>query len=612
MDYLLTDIHVSKITEHKVLSGDLGTSAQTAHKALLTKIALTAKKEYHKHHYRKPKWRIPSEKNRGRYISCLKKELSKIALVNCNYTTLNAAINRSKTNSLGRMRPRPPNSTKCTPEIDRLDAILGSALEKHRSNPSKANLQKAKALERDLRKRRNAFETKTLLEFLTHIEDLHQLQKMRTFYQKIKMQNQNSTNPSFVIRDPDSTNEDKVYSSTKKGYLHFWSRYLEKTFAQAQFCDIKVIKRFGYPPSMTKVNDHSHPLSNWDKPLSLLEVSQAIKSLKNMKAAGLDEITNEDIKLIDNLRPGLIHSLLQKIWDAEICPNEFRQSIFCLFPKPGKPGKPIDLREQKNYRPIALLSTLRKVYECILSSRILKIASLNCSQFGFLHGKSTTDCIFLLVEAILEARYAVRGPRMGTNQRLYSAFLDFKGAFDVVFRELLWQKMASRFGIKGKLLRVIMDLYTNTTGHAIVNELVTESFPIYSGVLQGSVLGPCLFLLFLDDLLEKLSNSKLGISMRHFTLSVIAFADDITLLSTDQGNLQRLLDICYSWALKNCMTFGLDKCFVVVFNSRTKKPANLPAFRFGGTSSSPNYLDTYYPENAPELYLGFNITDRIA
>ena len=131
--------------------------------------------------------------------------------------------------------------------------------------------------------------------------------------------------------------------------------------------------------------------------------------------------------------------------------------------------------------------------------------------------------------------------------------------------------MASRFHINGKLLRVIIDLFTDTTGYAIINDVTTERFPIYSGVLQGSVLGPTLFLLFLDDLLDELHESKLGISMGRFALSVLAYADDVTLLSIDQGNLQRLLDICCSWSIKNGMTFGFDKCFAVVFNSRSKK-----------------------------------------
>ena len=85
------------------------------------------------------------------------------------------------------------------------------------------------------------------------------------------------------------------------------------------------------------------------------------------------------------------------------------------------------------------------------------------------------------------------------------------------------------------------------------------------------MLGPTLFLLFLDDLLEELHESGLGISMKEFLLSVIAYADDITLLSLKTNKLQRLLDICYSWATANGMTFGLDKCFAVVFKSRTKK-----------------------------------------
>ena len=272
-------------------------------------------------------------------------------------------------------------------------------------------------------------------------------------------------------------------------------------------------------------------LSSLDKPLTEAEVCRAIKSLKNMKAAGLDEITNEDIKLIQNLRPGLIHTVLQKLWEEEICPLEFRQSLFHLIPKPGKPGKPRDLRLQTNYRPIALLSSFRKLYEVILSSRLLKHVSLNQSQFGFLSGRSTSDCIFILVEAILEARYAIRGPRDGTNQRLYAAFLDIKGAFDAVPRERIWQKMYERFCIRGKILRVIIDLFKDTTGQAIVNELYTGRFSIYSGVLQGSVLGPTLFLLFLDDLLEELHETGIGISMGDFILSVLAYADDITLLS---------------------------------------------------------------------------------
>ena len=211
-----------------------------------------------------------------------------------------------------------------------------------------------------------------------------------------------------------------------------------------------------------------------------------------------------------------------------------------------------------------------------------------------------------------EARYVVRGPRSGTQQKLYSAFLDLEGAFDGVPRQLLWQKMQSRFGIRGKLLRVIIDLYTDTTGEATVNNLVTKRFSILSGVLQGSVLGPTLFFLFIDDLLEKLHKSKLGINMSAFILSVLAYADDITLFAVDPAKLQFLLNICHSWSITNGMLFGIDKCFVVVFNSRSKKPDVLPVFNFGGTTRCPETLKSFFPEQAPDLYLGYKLTDHVA
>ena len=532
IDYLLTDMHESKVHEHKILQGDLGTSAQSAHKALFTKIKLNMDEVQYQRSKRKPKWRRVTEKNFKRYYKTLEVELSSLTDELVDYRSLLAAINRSKTNSLGRMRPRPPYSTRTTPKIDRLNKELGAALEKHRHYPSEANLLKAQVLERTLRIATDAYESAALLDLIFRLEGLYQVQKMRIFYKKVKERTSPKTNPTFVIRNPNSPDTQAIYSTTKEEYLNFWTMYLKKTFAREHSNTSNPIE--GVPRSLSVMHlNKRFSLSGMNKPLTKAEVWSAVVTLKNLKDAGLDEVTNEDLKLIENLRPGLIHLILQKIWEDEKCPEEFCLSIFHLISMPAKPGKPKGFRLQKNYRPIALLSAFRKLYEIILSSRILKHVQLNQAQYCFLSGRSTSDCIFLLIEAILEARYVVRGPRNGRNQRLYAAFLDFKGAFDEVPRQSRWQKMSERCCIRGKLLRVIIDLYTDTSGQAIVNDLYTQRFPILSGVLQGSVLGPTLFLLFLDDLLDELHESLPGILMGDFILSVLAYADDVTLLFLD-------------------------------------------------------------------------------
>ena len=219
IDYMLTDMEASKILEHKVLAGDLGTSAQTAHKALLSKITLTVQEEPYISSKKRPKWRCLNEKNVLRYSKCLKNELLDLTDESLCYKSLLASINRSKTNSLGRMRPRPATSTNTTPEIDRLDSALGAALEKHRMCPSKANLSIAQPLERDLRVKRNAFESKCLLNLIHRLEELHQVQKMRLFYKKVKERTEPVTNPTFVIRNPNSPKNQCRYSTTKDEYL---------------------------------------------------------------------------------------------------------------------------------------------------------------------------------------------------------------------------------------------------------------------------------------------------------------------------------------------------------------------------------------------------------
>ena len=340
IDYLLTDMHASKIQEHRVLGGDLGTSAQTAHKALLTKIMLTLRKERYQRPKKKPKWRGVTEKNFERYYKSLGMELSNLTEEPVNYKSLLAAINRAKTNSLGRMRPRPLSSSKATPAIDHINKALAAALEKHRSNPSKANLLKAQVLERKLREATDTYETKDLLNLIFRLENLYHIQKMRLFYKKLKERTNPHTNPTYVIRNPDTPDNQDLYSTTKQEYLEFWTRFLEKKFACESLQSSDYNKEMSQLFRQMQCNGYSH-CSDMDGPLTKSEVGFAIKTLKNLKAAGIDEFTNEDIKLIEDLTPGLIHIWFCKEYGiAKNAQMSFDNAYFTLFRNLGSLAKP--------------------------------------------------------------------------------------------------------------------------------------------------------------------------------------------------------------------------------------------------------------------------------
>ena len=154
-----------------------------------------------------------------------------------------------------------------------------------------------------------------------------------------------------------------------------------------------------------------------------------------------------------------------------------------------------------NYRPIALLSNLLKLYQAILDDRVSTFLESNNlladSQHGFRPDRSLLDAHFLLAEAIQTAKHR-RGPRGGakTPKPLYLAFLDIRKAFDKVPRELLWRKL-HKIGVRGKLLRVIVDMFTDVEGYIKIGDLLSDPFLINSGVIQGSKLGPLLFNIFL-------------------------------------------------------------------------------------------------------------------
>ena len=135
---------------------------------------------------------------------------------------------------------------------------------------------------------------------------------------------------------------------------------------------------------------------------------------------------------------------------------------------------------------------------------------LSIYQTAYRHNKSTSDNLIILQELFFEYRFNKVGPRGGRKTlSLFLCFLDFIKAFDKVPREILFKKLYE-FGIRGKMFRVIRDLYTDNRARVLINNRYSREFKIKSGVLQGSILGPLLFNIFVNDLLESLNASYLG------------------------------------------------------------------------------------------------------
>ena len=144
-------------------------------------------------------------------------------------------------------------------------------------------------------------------------------------------------------------------------------------------------------------------------------------------------------------------------------------------------------------------------------------------------------------------------------------YLDLSKAFDTVSHSLLLQKLAAA-GANGSLFQWFTDYLTNRSQKVLIKGATSSSLPVLSGVPQGSILGPLLFLWYINDLPDELSSSTLA----------FLFADDTKLVriihsESDITNFQQDIDKVFGWSTKWRMKFNLDKCEAVCV-TRKKSP----------------------------------------
>ena len=289
------------------------------------------------------------------------------------------------------------------------------------------------------------------------------------------------------------------------------------------------------------------------------EIIKIISNLPNKSSCGTDNISQKLLKRVSNELTGLITELINLSIRDKTYPD-------CL-----KIAKIIPIHKAKNkqdcsnYRPISLLSVFNKIFEKVIHKDLTRFIEYNnilfINQFGFRKFHSTLDALTRTHDYIVDER------RKGN--KIIGIFLDLSKAFDSIDNEILIRKL-ELYGIRGPYNELIKSYLTDRKCLTQLGDAFSNTNYIRYGVPQGSILGPLLFSLYINDI-KSLTNQA----------EVNLFADDTALFCTSKSyetlipKCNEVLSECYNWLLKNKLTLNASKTHFVDFsksqNSRIEK-----------------------------------------
>lgn len=309
------------------------------------------------------------------------------------------------------------------------------------------------------------------------------------------------------------------------------------------------------------INDEARDEAMWyNKKITLEEVKAAAEELKYHKAQDRDGVRAEWLKFASDMALEAVTDLFNYILTHGVVPPDWDIGTIIMLPKPGDPTA------TNNYRGITILSLIRKLLDRVLLTRMTANVQICEEQGGFRAERSCADQAMTLLGTIQN--------HVATGGSAYVCYVDFKKAYDRVWRDLLAVKMHDQAQIRGKTLRASLAMMKNAKGEIRYGGKLSEYFAIGIGVAQGAISSPMLFSIFINDLADRLAETNVGLQLtKDEFVRVLLFADDTALMAKNPGDLQQLLnkleEFCRRWRLEVNET----KTQVCVFGPERKSAA---------------------------------------
>ena len=275
------------------------------------------------------------------------------------------------------------------------------------------------------------------------------------------------------------------------------------------------------------------------------DVKRAISEFKTNKSPGIDSITSTYALKIKDIIAHPLQLMFNRSLEVNEVPLDWkRANVTPIFKKGNK-------CLVENYRPISLTVIFGKVMEKILKKKIEKFASENNiiknTQHGFTKGRSCLTNLLISQHSI--------GNMMDEGKAVDVIYLDFQKAFDKVPHVQLMKKIRN-FGIHEKIRNWIKNWLTGREQRVVINGTSSDWVAVTSGVPQGSILGPLLFTLFIDDIDNGIKNLILKSADDTKMWGSVSSEENIVKMHEDLEKLS-------NWSKENKMPFNVSKCKVI-------------------------------------------------